>query len=158
MNKDETTNFIKSVGTRAGGISEHAYSQFAADNWDQVATECYIRTKAKNLLNILGIDAGEDSPMFQTASGIVYATGDIIRMKKERADGWELFSNGLKFTPGEPIELKTDSILGGGILKGTLVLTPKGSFAVLPKRNRTRGYVIGSWDKVRKPQEATRRP
>lgn len=153
MNKQDTISFIES-GYQPMSISK-AFSSWAADNWDQIATECYISTKALNIMRLLGYklspsDNEENNTKLRAAHSIAYTTGNVLREKKEKEDGW-MYAIPSSFNDGDQAELKRDGIFGSRIVIGKLIINQeKGTMFLLPRKNRTRGYRIGTWDKIRR--------
>lgn len=152
MNKQETIEFIK-LCDDPRSISK-AFSEWAKENWEIIDTQCYISVKAKNILDLLGFtfqpwETETNNTQIRAAHYVAHTTGNKIRDDKEKADGWmpaipSLFKN------GEIIEMMSDGGWGTSIIRGKLIKNETdGSMFLLPKRHRTRGYPLGTWQKIR---------
>ncbi len=152
MNKEQTIKFIEN-GHESGLSLELAYSEWARDNWDKIATECYISTKAINIMRLLGYeltikDNETNNTQLRAAHSVAYMTGKRIREEKEKSDGW-VYAIPSNFTDGEMVEMRSDGIWGSTIVQGKIIKKDDRMW-ILPKRNRTKGYALGNWQKIRK--------
>ena len=59
--------------------AHHVVSQWAIDNWDLIATECYISVKAENVARLLGMNISKGCEEFRACEGIAYKTGHEIQ-------------------------------------------------------------------------------
>jgi len=144
----ETTKEVKDfISTEHEGLcGDHVVSQWVVANWDKIATECYITTKARNALNLLGLNnIPDENPEFYRMKGIVYETGRHIIDQKLRTGGYikvsELNKNHINKRARlvtEKIKLENNTIsLGEGITEGKII-EYNGELLLMPKRHRTR--------------------
>lgn len=151
MNKEQTIIFIEK-GYEPMSIRK-AFSEWAKENWGEIATQCYISVKAENIMRLLGYeltnkDNETNNQKLRAAHSIAYETGNRIREEKEKAEGW-VFAIPSNFSDGDMVEMQSDGILGSSIIQGRIIKRDDRMW-VLPKRNKTRGYALGAWQKIRK--------
>jgi len=147
---DQIKEFVLTVNKRKGELcGNHKISQWVIDNWDKIATECYIDTKAKNLSELLGLNISRGQEGWEALTGIVYTTGHEIDYRKEKADGWVNFNND-DFKENDKAEIKKDGLLGVSVIKGKIIKAHDGRMFFLPKGNRSRGYYLTGYEKLRK--------
>jgi len=151
-NKKEILEFLDKAAKQDGLCSDHVVSQYVLDHWDEIATETYLDTKAKNLAKLLGI---ED---FKSLTGIIYATGKHRDKQADDAEGWVVAGAVWdQLTEGRQVELKRESVFSVAFganphIQGKVVRQPENRVAILPKGKRTRGFVLGAWEKIRFPK------
>lgn len=143
--EDQIRNFVSTATDRKNILcANHVVSEWVKSHWSEIATECYIDTKARNLAYLLGLevtprDNGGDQA-FNCLKGIVYETGQEIDRQRERAEGWEyVTTEKLETLVGQFVEILNDGILGTSTHKLRVLKNHEGKFFFMKPRARNRG-------------------
>jgi hypothetical protein len=110
--KEDLITWIRSHSERSGLCKDFAYSVYLHDNWEKIATVCYLSTITNNAIDLMGLDIpkgnNEGNEEWHALKSVVYETNsqDTEKMARiEKARHEEALSvNGFKKLTLEMLE------------------------------------------------------